>query len=112
MNAYGLKKYLQLISKIFFFFLIILVPIVMIGRVHHRWDETKQVPDELLYHAEQINSYIPKRNGLGLWRQIALIYLYYLNRKGVVINKLNQKSINKYKKASLIILWANSMNMK
>ena len=33
----------------------------MIGRVHHRWDETKQVPDELLYHAEQINSYIPKK---------------------------------------------------
>ena len=27
-----------------------------------------------------------------------VIYLYYLNRKGVVINKLNQKSINKYKK--------------
>ena len=41
-----------------------------------------------------------------------VIYLYYLNRKGVVINKLNKNSINKYKKASLIILWANSMNKK
>ena len=28
-----------------------------------------------------------------------VIYLYYLNRKGVVINKLNQKSINRYKKS-------------
>ena len=27
-----------------------------------------------------------------------VIYLYYLNRKGVVINKLNQTTINKYNK--------------
>ena len=49
----GLKKFAIDKVKYFSYFLIILVPIVMIGRVHHRWDETKQVPDELLYHAEQ-----------------------------------------------------------
>ena len=101
MNAYGVEKILA-IDKIrnFALFLIILVPIVMIGRVHHRWDEAKQVPDELLYHAEQINSYIPKKEMVLVYGDKSpVIYLYYLNRKGVVINKLNQKSISKYKKS-------------
>ena len=99
MNAYGAEKILAIDKvKYFSYFLIILVPIVMIGRVYHRWDETKQVPDELLYKAENINSYIPKKEMVLIFGDKSpVIYLYYLNRKGVVINNLNQITINKYK---------------
>ena len=65
---------------------------------------TKQVPDEL-YHTEQINSYIPKDEMVLIFGDKSpVIYLYYLNRKGVVINKLNQNRLIDIKKASLIIL--------
>ena len=70
----------------------------MIGRVYHRWDEAKQVPDELLYHSEQIKSYIPKNDMVLIFGDKSpVIYLYFLNRKGVVINNLNQNTIKKYK---------------
>ena len=57
----------------------------------------QQVPDELLYHAKQINSYIPKKEMVLVYGDKSpVIYLYYLNRR-VAINKLNQ-SVNKYQK--------------
>ena len=99
MNAYGIEKILAIDRvKYLSYFLIILVPIVMIGRVYHRWDKAKQVPDELLYHSEQIKSYIPKNDMVLIFGDKSpVIYLYFLNRKGVVINNLNQNTIKKHK---------------
>ena len=67
--------------------LLILMPFVMIGRVYHRWVYTKQVPDELLYSSEIFRAAIPEKKQIivhGDWTPV--VYLYFLNRKGVSVD--------------------------
>ena len=80
--------------------LLVLIPIVMIGRVSHRWIDTKQVPDELLDYPEVFQEHIPKeRQVLVHGDATPVVYLYFLNRNGLSLNlkTLTVSELKKYR---------------
>ena len=78
--------------------LLVLIPIVMIGRVSHRWIDTKQVPDELLDYPEVFQEHIPKdRQVLVHGDATPVVYLYFLNRNGLSLN-LKTLPVSEFKK--------------
>ena len=78
--------------------LLVLIPIVMIGRVAHRWVDKKQVPDELLDYPEVFQEHIPKdRQVLVHGDATPVVYLYFLNRNGLSLN-LKTLPVSEFKK--------------
>jgi 4-amino-4-deoxy-L-arabinose transferase-like glycosyltransferase len=64
--------------------LVVLVPVVMVDRVHQRWTVNRQVPVELLEHAAELQRLIPPdARVVVVGDRSPLVYLYYLHRKGV-----------------------------
>ncbi len=83
--------------RLLLFVLIICVPLVMVGRVGHRWLWSKQVPDELLYRAEEFEKVIPENERVLVFDSSPFIYLYYLHRKGVTASpSISQKTLEQY----------------
>jgi hypothetical protein len=88
-SAHGLKFFVR--SKkipILVFLLLVCTPMVMIGRVGHRWIWAKQVPTELLSdkNNQQIQSVIPKKDRvLIIGDSTPIVYLYYIERKGLAV---------------------------
>ncbi len=78
--------------------LLICVPIVMVGRVGHRWLWAKQVPEEFLYKLEDIQKAIPvNERVLVFGDKSPVVYLYYLHRKGVSLNtSVSKEMIKEY----------------
>ena len=97
-------------QKIGFFFLV-MIPIVMIGRVSHRWINNKQVPDLLLNSSYNLQSHIPKEDKIIVdGDSTPLVFLYFLNRKGISIDmdSIKLEKLNEYKKNG--IKWVLSLN--
>jgi 4-amino-4-deoxy-L-arabinose transferase-like glycosyltransferase len=78
--------------------ILFLIPVVMVGRVGHRWLWAKQVPDELVYKADQLQDSIPKNELVMVFGDSSpVIYLYYLHRKGVSLSPaISGETIKKY----------------
>ena len=56
-----------------------LMPLVMIGRVSHRWIDNKQVPDELLYSSHLFQKIIPKNDKIMVFGDnTPVVFLYYI----------------------------------
>lgn len=67
--------------------LLVLVPILGFGRVYGRWYNPRkaQVPQELLNSPEEIVRGIPEKDLVLVWGDSTpIVFLYYLQRKGVV----------------------------
>ncbi len=79
--------------------LLILVPMVMVGRVYHRWTRAKQVPEELLTRSGEFQKLIPPAERvLIIGDSSPNIYLYYLHRKGVFIpGKVTRDQVDYYR---------------
>jgi len=79
--------------------LLVLVPLVMVGRVYHRWTWAKQVPVELLTRSAEFREVIPRAERvLIIGDSSPNIYLYYLGRKGVFIpGQVSVAAIGYYK---------------
>ncbi|MFH2131025.1 MAG: hypothetical protein ABIK68_11695, partial [bacterium] len=79
--------------------LLILIPLVMVGRVQHRWIRTKQVPEELLSRSTEFQEIIPERDRvLIIGDDSPNIYLYYLHRKGVYLpGSVTRENVNYYR---------------
>ncbi len=98
-NTYGIdllwrKKKLRL----FVCFLLICVPIVMVGRVGHRWLWAKQVPEELLYQSDEFEKVIPVNERVLVFGDDSpVVYLYYLHRKGISLHpSVSIKDLQRY----------------
>lgn len=88
------KKWRPLIVLI-----ILITPLVMVGRVYHRWTTSKQVPVELLYRAEEIQNFIPKNERvIIIGDKSPIVYLYYIQRKGLAV----EKSVSRERMTELI----------
>jgi hypothetical protein len=76
----------------------------MVGRVSHRWIDNKQVPNELIYSSHVFQKILPQNEKIIIHGDSTpLVYLYYLNRKGLSLD-LNALSVNKmseYKKKGI-----------
>ena len=73
--------------------------IVMIGRVSHRWIDNKQVPYQLLYSSHDIQTQIPTQDKIIVHGDSTpLVYLYFLNRKGLSLdmNNISEKQLINY----------------
>ena len=78
--------------------------IVMIGRVSHRWIDNKQVPDQLLYSSHNIQIHIPSQDKIIVHGDSTpLVYLYFLNRKGLSLdmNNISENQLINYKKKGI-----------
>ena len=97
-GAINLKEYN--FGKKLLVFLLVFIPFVMVGRVHHRWVDTKQVPDELLYSSETFQAFIPEDQQVIVHGDATpVVYLYFLNRKGISVdlNALPESKLMEYK---------------
>ena len=80
--------------------LLVLIPIVMIDRVYHRWIDTKQVPDELLDYPEVFQEQIPKdRQVLVHGDATQVVYLYFFNwiSLSLILKNLPNAEFKKYR---------------
>jgi len=98
-SSYGVGPFLKHRKwKRFVLVLLVMVPLVMVGRVSHRWGSAKQVPDTLLYHTDEIQQSIPKdEQVLVIGDSSPVIFLYFLHRKGIVIDKdISEEKLSYY----------------
>jgi hypothetical protein len=66
------------------FLLVCLIPFFMIGRVSHRWITHRQVPDSLLYRAQEVQKIIPEdKQVIVIGDASPIVFLYFIHRKGV-----------------------------
>ena len=98
--------------------LVFLMPLVMIGRVSHRWIDNKQVPDELLYYSHLFQKIIPKNDKIiVLGDNTPVVFLYYMNRKGISYharhsNILSEKKLDELKRKGIKWLVSDSVPSK
>lgn len=85
-SAYGIQFFFKSRKlKMIALFLVVVVPMVMVGRVYKRWTIRHQVPVELVQNKDQFHAIIPKDDHvIVLGDRSPMIYLYYLHRKGIV----------------------------
>ncbi len=68
--------------------LLILFPLLNFNRVSGRWFKDTAVPRVLLTHPEHISQHIPKNELTLIYGDSSpIIYLYYLNRKGLSLER-------------------------
>ena len=104
-STYGMMNLLKKsFGRKMVIFLVLLMPLVMVGRVSHRWIDNKQVPNELIYSSHVFQKILPQNEKIIIHGDSTpLVYLYYLNRKGLSLD-LNALSVNKmseYKKKGI-----------
>jgi 4-amino-4-deoxy-L-arabinose transferase-like glycosyltransferase len=101
-SSYGVDRLLQKKRyRLLVVILVVLVPLVMVGRVGHRWTSARQVPPALLYEAHRFQEIIPAAEPvLIVGDDSPVVFLYYLHRKGVVIPAdVSPADLNRYRTA-------------
>ena len=98
-------------------FLLVMMLIVMIGRVSHRWIDNKQVPDQLLYSSHNIQTHIPSQDKIIVHGDSTpLVYLYFLNRKGLSLdmNNISENQLINYQNKGIkwVLSTENPSNFK
>ena len=98
-------------------FLLVMIPIVMIGRVSHRWIDNKQVPNQLLYSSHDIQTHIPSQDKIIVHGDSTpLVYLYFINRKGLSLdmNNISENQLINYQNKGIkwVLSTENPSNFK
>ena len=116
-SAYGIEAFLlskgQRIKHVAIL-LLVFSQIIMVGRVSHRWQSARQVPDELLERLPEFEEVLPKEARLLIIGDPGpVVWLYYLNRKGLVqpIQVVDAETLDRYQSQGIDWLVTDDENV-